>query len=132
MQPNFFAEILADNPIAFSIRAYDFLREQMPGKAVVVCQDLELEEFQSLGFCKLTPLEMPAPHRYKYWGGEEHDLLFETYEQVVWSVQWNQRELIVVQTQWEASCGRNQRYFVVADTEELADSLILEVARKTH
>lgn len=132
MQPNFFAEILADNPIAFSLRAYDFLREKNAGKAVVVCQDLELEEFQSLGFCKLTPLETPAPHLYKYWGGEEHDALFDTYEQVVWSVQWNQCELMVVQLQWEASCGRNQRYYVVADTEELADSLILDVARKTH
>lgn len=132
MQPNFFAAVLADNPIGFSIRAYDILREQIPGKAIVVCQDLELEEFQSLGFCKLTPLETPAPHLYKYWGGEDHDSLFKMYEQVVWSVQWNELTLIVVQLQWESSCGRNQRYYVVADTEELADSLILEVARKTH
>ena len=125
-------ESLADNPAALPLRAEKLIKAQASEKAVVSCRNLQVEYFARQELCQLVALQEPAPDVYKYWGGEEHDRLYESFEQVVWDVQWNDVQLKVIHLEWETGCGGSSRDWVVADSKQLAENFILEVERHTH
>ena len=85
-----------------------------------------------LGLCELEAQSAPRPGLYRYWGGEDYDSLFTSYDQVVWKVRWNGETVHVVHLEWENGCGGDRRDWVIADSVELAESFILEVERRTH
>ena len=132
LNSNFIADVLAGNPSSMAIHAESTLLAQVGNKAVVPCGDLELEEFARLNLCTLEPATDPRPGLHRYWGGEDHDRLFTSYEQVVWQVDWRTNHLHVVHLEWESGCGGQSRDWVVADSVDVAEAFILDVERKTH
>ncbi|MFN8741329.1 MAG: AAA family ATPase [Pirellula sp.] len=132
MQEDLFINALAENPAAISLRAEKLILGSAKGKAVVTCRELALEQYARLGFCEIRAEENPLPGSFRYWGGEDHDQLFTSYSQVVWSVIWNECRLKVIHITWENSCGGDHRDWVIAESVEVADSFILDVNRTTH
>ena len=132
LRPTFFTDALADNSAALSLKAEALINSQADGRAVVPCRYLDIEEFARLGHCELKPESEPRPALYRYWGGEQHDRLYTSYEQVVWQVRWNDHQLRVVHLEWATGCGGEQRDWVIAESVEIADELILAVERATH
>ena len=128
----FISEALGDNPSALAVKAESILLGHVGDQAVVPCRNLEVEELSRLGHCELEPLAEPRPSLFRYWGGEDYDRLFSSYEQVVWQVTWHDHSIHVVHLQWEAGCGGESRDWVVAESAEIADAFILDVERKTH
>lgn len=128
----FFSKVLGDNGAALTLRVERYLRDATPNDALVACSDLDVEQYSSLGHCSLRPTESPPPHFCRYWGGEDHDQLFSSFEQVVWEVDWQDQTLQVVSVQWETSCGSSSRDWIVASSIELAEAFLLDVERKTH
>ena len=78
------------------------------------------------------PHQIHAQTWVRYWGGEDYDQLFTSYDQVIWDVRWQQHSLRVVHLEWESGCGGSSRDWVIAETAEIAESFILDVERKTH
>ena len=132
LHSNFISEALGDNGAALPVRAESILLSQIGEKAVVPCQSLEVKEFAQMGHCELEPLRDPRPSVFRYWGGEEYDQLFTSYEQVVWRVVWEGNLIFVASLSWETGCGGDSRNWVVADSADIADAFILDVFRKTH
>ncbi len=125
-------EGLADNTSALPVRVEQLIVAQAPNKAVVACQNLQIEHYARQELCRLHPAEEARASAYMYWGGEERDRLYTNYEQVVWDVTWNDQSLVVVHFEWENACGGSSRDWVVADSVDVAEALILDVERKTH
>ncbi|MEZ6138142.1 MAG: ATP-binding protein [Pirellulaceae bacterium] len=132
MDSNLFVDALADNPAVVGLRAEEIIIGQAGEHAVVSCRDLALEQYARMGLCELIANETPRPGSYRYWGGEDFDQLCTSYDQVTWSIRWNKESLVVVYLQWESGCGGDQRNWVIADSVEVAEAFILDVARKTH
>ncbi len=125
-------EGLADNTAALPVRIEQLIVAQSPSKAVVACGNLQVEHYARLDHCQLRPAEEPRASAYRYWGGEDHNRLYTSYEQVVWDVTWNKQSLEIVHFQWHTACGNSSRDWVVADSVDLAEEFILDVERKTH
>ena len=85
-----------------------------------------------MGFVNSNPAEVPRPIKFKYWGGEEFDQLFDKFTQVVWNVTWKELKFQVIQLQWSTDCGTEQRSWIVAESDEIANDFLLDVERKTH
>lgn len=132
MQQNFLLDLLADNSGLLPVRAEDKIAQQWPDKFIVAGDRLELREFQRLGHCKLDALSQPRPLQYVYWGGEVFDQLYTKVEQVVWEVSWESETILVVHLEWDTACGSSSRDWVVANSQEVAERFILDVARKTN
>jgi len=132
MHEDLFIDVLAENPSALSLRAEKLIHSLAEGKAVVACRSLEVEQFARLDFCELNPDKTPRPGSYRYWGGEEFDQLYTSYDQVTWSVTWNDHRLSVIHLEWENGCGGDHRDWVIAESVEIAEEFILDVSRKTH
>ncbi len=132
LKSNFFADALADNSACLAINTEAMIAAEADDKTVIPCQHLDVEQFARLGFCKLELLENPRPGMFRYWGGESHDKLFTSFQQVVWQVNWNASSLQVIHIEWATACGGESRDWVVADSIEIAESFILDVERKTH
>lgn len=132
LNPDFFSHALSDNLASLAIKAEATIIREAEGKSVVACRKLEVEQFASMELCELEPETDPRPGRYRYWGGEDYDRLFTSYEQVVWRVRFNGNTLHVVHLEWETGCGGQSRDWVIADAVEIAESFILDVERKTH
>ena len=130
--PSFFSDALADNPAAIAINAELAIVEMAGDNAVLAAQSLDVERYAELGFCKLAASEVPRPIKFKYWGGEKHDRLFDIFSQVVWAVTWKEHLLQVVQLQWAGGCGVEQRCWIVAESKEIAEEFLLDLERKTH
>ena len=132
IESDFFTKALADNSAALTVNIESLLLEQTDGKAVVPCQNLNVEQFARLKLCETVPASEPRPSLFRYWGGEDYDRLYSSYQQIVLDVTWNGNSLQVVHVEWATACGGEHRDWVVADSVELAESFILEVERKTH
>lgn len=132
LNKNFFVEALGDNPSALAIRAESLVADQAGDRCVVPCRNLEVEQFARLGLCELKPESTPRPSFYRYWGGEDYDQLFTSFDQVVWRVTWENHVLHAVHLEWETGCGGDSRDWVIAESIETAESFILEVERNTH
>lgn len=129
---NFFQEALADNLAAQVVKAEALIVAEAVGRAVIPCRHLEFEEHSRLGHCHLEPVLDPRPGSYRYWGGEDSDQLYTSFQQVIWQVDWQGNSLRVVHLEWETGCGGDSRDWVVAESTEIAESFILDVERKTH
>lgn len=132
MNPDFFLDALKDNPSQLPIRAESIIVEQNNGKAVVATQHLDLNEYVRLELCSREKVAAPRPLTFVYWGGEDHDRLYDRHSEIVWKVNWNDHVLEVVHLEWEGGCGSQQRDWVVAASEEIAREFILDVERKTN
>lgn len=132
IKSTFFNDALGDNPAGLSLNAERLLVSECNGKVVVACRNLDVQQFARLELCELAPDIVPKSDSYRYWGGEDYDRLFTSYNQVVWQVRWNNHLLRVVHLEWENGCGGDSRDWVVADSVETADAFILEVERRTH
>ena len=77
MNPNFFLDVLKDNPSQLPIRAESIILEQNIEKAVVATQHLDLDEYVRLEHCSREKVTAPRPLTSVYWGGEDHDTLYE-------------------------------------------------------
>ena len=132
MNPNFFLDVLKDNPSQLPIRAESIILEQNIEKAVVATQHLDLDEYVRLEHCSREKVTAPRPLASVYWGGEDHDTLYENHDEIVWKINWNDHVLEVVHLEWEGGCGSQMREWVIADSEEIAREFILDVERKTN
>lgn len=132
IQPNFFLNVLGKNPAADLVQAKQLIRNQFPDQAMVICDDLSLSYYADLGHCRFEPRSSPAPCFKRHWGGEDYDQLYSQYQQVIWSVEWQNHQLLIVELTFSTSCGENSLYFVLADQLEIVDGFVLDVARKTH
>jgi AAA+ superfamily predicted ATPase len=132
MHEQLFIDALADNSAALSLRAEKLILGLAEGKAVITCRDLALEQFARMGLCELKAEVIPRPGSYRYWGGEDADQLYTSFDQVSWSVSWNEHAITVVHLEWQNSCGGDQRDWVIAESVEVAEAFVLDVCRKTH
>ncbi|MCA9055682.1 MAG: ATP-binding protein [Planctomycetaceae bacterium] len=132
LRSNLFSEALGNNDAVIPVRVEALIQTDADGRAVVGCRNLDVEEFADRGHCWLQPLDDPRPAAYRYWGGEDHDRLYSSFQQVVWQVTWSGQSLQVVHLEWSTQCGQSEYDWVVAESPELADSFILDVNRKTH
>lgn len=106
---------------------------QIAGDLVVVgAQSLALKQYEGLGLCESQLVEHPRPILQRYWGGEDHDALFDEFHQSLRQVQWNGKTLYVLRASWETTCGKHYQHWTIAKSKELADEFILDVARKTN
>ncbi len=106
IKPSFFSDILNDNPAALSVRAELAIVELAEDKAVLTARGMALERYSELGFCELESAEVPRAMKFKYWGGEEFDRLYDSFSQVVWNVTWKEHQFQVFQIEWTSSCGQ--------------------------
>ena len=132
MHEDLFIDALGDNPSALSLRAEKLIVSLAAGKAVVPCKNLAVEQFSRMNLCELRPENTPRLGSYRYWGGEEFDQLYTSYDQVTWSVKWNDHRLSIVHLEWETGCGGDNRDWVIAESIEIAEDFVLDVSRKTH
>ena len=132
IEPSFFSDVLADNSAALTVRAELAVVEIAGDNFVLTSRSLDLERYFQLGFCELEPAEVPRAIKFRYWGGEEFDQLYDSFVQVVWNVTWKESQLQVFQLQWSTSCGMEKRSWVVTESEEIAEEFVLDVQRKTH
>jgi len=132
LKPTFISEVLRDNPASLAVHAEAAIVREADGQAVICCRHLDVEQFSRRGHCKLEAESTPRPSLFRYWGGEDYDALFSSYQQVVWRVGWNDHTLRVVHLEWDNGCGGDSRDWVVADSVETAESFILDVERLTH
>lgn len=132
IESSFFSDVLADNPAALSVRAELAVVELAGDDFVLTSRRLDLERYFQLGFCELEAADVPRAIKFKYWGGEEYDQLYDRFTQVVWNVIWKDIRIQVFQLQWSTSCGAEHRSWVVAESEEIAEEFLLDVERKTH
>ncbi len=132
IKSTFFNDALGDNTAGVALNAERLIVSECSGKAVVACRDLDVQQFARLELCELAPDIVPKSDSYRYWGGEDYDRLYTSYNQVVWQVRWNDHSLQVVHLEWETGCGGGARDWVIADAVETAEAFILEVERRTH
>ncbi|MEZ6088525.1 MAG: ATP-binding protein [Pirellulaceae bacterium] len=132
MHEDLFIDSLGENDAAMPVCALRRLTEFAGHKPIATTRELDVERFAQMELCRLTPMAVPQPDFYRYWGGEEFDRLYTQYNQVVWQVEWEGNDLTVVHIEWTSSCGGDERDWVIADSLEIAESFILEVSRKTH
>ncbi len=130
MNPNFFLDVLKDNPSQLPIRAESIILEQNIEKAVVATQHLDLDEYVRLEHCSREKVTAPRPLTSVYWGGEDHDTLYENHDEIVWKINWNDHVLEVVHLEWEGGCGSQMREWVIADSEEIAREFISTSSEK--
>ncbi|MFO0819602.1 MAG: ATP-binding protein [Pirellulales bacterium] len=123
---------LSPTDSATPLRLEQAVREAAKGGGIVPCTGVDLDEYSRLGHCTFQEECSPQPVRLMYWGGEDDDRLISSHEQVVWSVDWGDKRLWVVKATWQTSCGGESRYWIVAGTQEIAESFLLDVDRKTN
>lgn len=100
--------------------------------SVAMTSTLDLEEYARLGHCTVRLRPVPRPETSWYWGGEDHDQLFQEHRQAIWDVAWQGHQLVVFDISWSTSCGMEQRFWIVAEQETTAREFMLDVARKTN
>lgn len=132
LNSNFFSDALSSNSASLPLKAEAMIVAEVDGMAVVPCRNLDIQEFARLEFCKLEPARDPRPGTYRYWGGEDYDKLYTSFQQVIWEIVWNKISLRIVHLEWETGCGGESRDWVVAESFEVAESFILDVERRTH
>lgn len=132
LNETFFTEALADNLAALPLRVESLLLTAAADRTIVASNGLDLRQYERLGHCELHAAEVPRPDTYRYWGGEDYDRLYTSYEQVVWNVKWRGVALQVVHVEWATGCGDQSRDWVLADSTEQAEEFILDLERKTH
>lgn len=132
LNSKFFSEALGENSASIALNIELSLINKFEGKAIIPCRRLDVEEFATMGLCELVPANEPHPALFRYWGGEEYDRLYTSYQQIVWQVTWNGSDLLVVHMEWATGCGEGRRIWVIAESIELAETFILDVERKTH
>lgn len=136
MEPTYpaglFAGPLSPTDSSTVVRMDTQVRLAARGRAVVPTNDLNLEQATELGLCRRETLPDPQPILTLNWGGEDYDYLITSYEKAVFRVFWREHVLHVVQASWETSCGSQTRYWLIAETREVAEAFLLEVARRTN
>lgn len=132
LDPGLLSDLLADNGAMLPLAAERKILAASNRSIVIPCRHLDLKQFSRLGCCEMRPEPVPRPGLYRYWGGEDNDRLYSSYQQCVWEVQWNGQSLRVIHLEWENECGGDSRDWVIAETTEIAESFILDVERKTH
>jgi len=132
MNEKLFTDALNDNPSALLVRANRMVEELAGDRAVVATKHLDLERYARMGNCRLQPESPPPPVFFRYWGGEDYDRLYTSFDQVVWDVRWRDSSLTVVQLNWDNGCGGEQRQWIVAESTNTAEEFILDVSRQTH
>ncbi|MFK7819037.1 MAG: AAA family ATPase [Planctomycetaceae bacterium] len=129
---DFLVNVFKDKPFDIPLAIDHALREQLPGSSIVMSSSVDVQQYEKLGLCSTELLTEPKPLISKCWGGEDYDQLFEQSHMASWRVQWNDVVLFVLYVSWETSCGHQDRSWVIAETEEVADNFMLDVARKTN
>ncbi len=129
---DFLANIFRSNPSNPALAIEHALVASAPDCVVVGTQNLDHEQFERLQLCTAALQNEPRPILARYWGAEDADDLFDTIEQAFWQIQWNDATLHVLQASWSSACGEEQRKWVIAESSEIADGFILDVARKTN
>lgn len=132
LNSDFFVDALDDNTESLAIKAEARIIADSGDQVVVSCRKLEVEQYARLKCCELELASAPRSGSFRYWGGEEYDRLYTSYQQVVWKVCWGEHTLQVVHLEWATRCGKESRDWVVADSVKIAESFILDSERKTH
>ena len=132
LSADFFQQAFRRQSADLAIEIEEALLDSVEEVAVVATRTLDLSEYTRLGHCETELLECPRPIQSKYWGGEEHDALFDSFEQSFWRVRWQDTELLVLTANIPTSCGSDERHWVLAASEDAANAFILDVARKTN
>ncbi len=136
MPPNlpddFFASIFSSGTANFGIAIEHAIVGSVGDAIVVASSGFDFQEYAELGHCKLELQVTPRPILSRQWGGEDCDQLVDRYEQSLWKIEWRNEKLYVLHATWSTSCGGEERSWVIAKDQDLADSLILDVARKTN
>lgn len=128
---DFFLQVFKTNPTAPRVVLEHALVEHVGSNAVVGAQ-VNVQAYARLGLCTCEVQSAPRPIYDAYWGGEDHDRLYERYDNVVWKISWNGETLYKVQSKWPDSCGSGRASWIVAATTEIANEFILDVQRKTN
>ncbi len=129
---NFLLDIFGSGPGSPLLAIEHALVTEAGENAVVGTNDLNLHHYQHLGLCSAKLQVEPRPIVARYWGGEEDDSLYDDIAQALWQIQWNERSLYVLQTSWNTACGSEDYKWIIAESKDVADEFILEVARKTN
>ncbi len=129
---DFFATIFRANSADPAVVIEHALVASIHSQVIVASTELDFQTYAELGHCALKLKSTPRPILTRQWGGEESDQLVDRYEQSFWTVLWEQHTLQILQATWSTSCGSTERSWVIAADKELADSFILDVARKTN
>ena len=129
---DFFDSIFRTASAELAVVVEHRLVEAVGDKVVVGVNSLDHEEYEHLGLCERELQHSPRPILTRYWGGEDHDTLFDAHEQSLWKVAWKDATLYVLDAQWSTACGGESRSWVIAARREIADEFILDVARKTN
>ena len=138
MKPTFqfpadlFLANLSPTDSATPLRLERAVRESAPDGGVIACTGVDIEEYARLGLCQFREENSPRPVGLMFWGGEDYDRLITSHEQVVWRVEWGAALLWVVKATWQSSCGSESRCWIVAESQETAESFLLDVDRKTN
>ena len=129
---DFLADIFQANPGDTAVAIEHALVRNAGAQAVVGANSLALAQYEGLGLCESQLLKHPRPILQRYWGGEDYDSLYDDFQQALRRVHWNEKTLYVLEASWDSSCGKQSGHWIIAETNELADSFILDVARKTN
>lgn len=132
LPPDLFLRCLSPTDSATACRIEYEIVKAAGDYAVLTVGHLDLEEYKELGFCELELKDDPPAIVVSRWGGEDEDRLFEAYEQAHWQARWQGVVLHIVQASWQTGCGSENRYWVIADSEDVAEAFVLDVARKTN
>ena len=133
MQEDLLIESLGDNIAALPLKAFERVQEYAGNRVVRTCRNLSVQQFSRMGLCEIEVSRAARPDMYRYWGGEDFDRLYTSYNQVVWQVQWQGQELIVIHLEWEIGCGGDRRDYVVAERRRSQNVLSWKsVAKRTR
>ena len=129
---NFLAAIFQSRPMEPTVAIEHALAASISDGVVIGTDGADLHHYEELGRCQSTIQQHPRPIRVKYWGGEDADAMYDRYEQQLRKVEWQGHTLYALNASWTTMCGGEQRQWIIAETEEIAESFLLDVARKTN
>ena len=68
MKASFFQDALADNTSGLAVTAEALIVDDASNQFVIPCRNLDVQQFERLGLCKLDAQSTPRPGVYRYWG----------------------------------------------------------------
>lgn len=112
--------------------AFEHALRQQTDAAIVATGSLDLSSYVELGCCEVELRSSVSPIQLRYWGGIRSDRIYNSVEQSVSDVKWGQHPLVIVRASWPRNYTRSERFWVLAETEEIAKQFILDLSRKTN
>jgi len=123
-------DILASPPSSLTYKALQVLRAHSPGWFILETSDSDFQwqSFARAGECECVPRE-DWPHQSVCVASNDNTRIYRTVSNGLFDVQWEGKELRLLQIQYESSCGPAHRYWILAQEESTARNFFLAVTR---